>query len=37
MRNTNYFKSIVMEFFPKDADKFRDSVLALEAANGQGH
>ena len=28
MRNENYYRSVVKEFFPKDADKYRDVILS---------
>jgi hypothetical protein len=32
MRNQNYYKSVVREFFPKDVEKYRDSIMSTEAA-----
>ena len=35
MRNSSYYKSVVIEFFPKETDKYRDAVLSQAAAQGK--
>lgn len=37
MRNNNYYKSVVIEFFPKDTEKYRDAVLSTAAVEKTGN
>lgn len=30
MRNSNYYKSVIREFFPKDTEKHRNAFLSAE-------
>ena len=34
MRNQNYYRSVVKEFFPKEIDKFRDAIVAQSQITG---
>ena len=34
MRNQNYYRSVVKEFFPKEQEKYRDAVLAQNQVTG---
>jgi hypothetical protein len=37
MRNANYYKSVVKEFFPKDTEKYREAIVSTELEEHKKH